>query len=289
MSNRGNFFRPLVLSSILLIAGCHSPPSATVSKTQVAIDCNCIQDAASGKVITPADLIATLASTPVVIVGEEHTNERHHQIEQWLLLNLNKTRQQGSVLLEMIAVDQQAAVDRVKAQSLAGTQVSPTRAAEAMRWNSGWPWDLYRDVVMTALEGPGTLLAANISREQVSALYKNPVFPAGTASSREQVREALSAVIYLMHDGQLKGEQVHAMLSIQQQRDRFMAEQIRKAPRPALLIAGGYHAAKDIGVPLHLSDLQVEPPVVVMLTTDGTKVSAKQADYIWSVPAQKQP
>lgn len=184
MSNRGNFFRPLVLSSILLIAGCHSPPSATVSKTQVAIDCNCIQDAASGKVITPADLIATLASAPVVIVGEEHTNERHHQIEQWLLLNLNKTRQQGSVLLEMIAVDQQAAVDRVKAQSLAGTQVSPTRAAEAMRWNGGWPWDLYRDVVMTALEGPGPLLAANISREQVSALYKNPVFPAGAASSR---------------------------------------------------------------------------------------------------------
>lgn len=289
MSNRGNFFRPLVLSSILLIAGCHSPPSATVSKIQVAIDCNCIQDAASGKVITPADLIATLARAPVVIVGEEHTNERHHQIEQWLLLNLNKTRQQGSVLLEMIAVDQQAAVDRVKAQSRAGTQVSPTRAAEAMRWNSGWPWDLYRDVVMTALEGPGPLLAANISREQVSALYKNPVFPAGAASSREQVREALSAVIYLMHDGQLKGEQVHAMLSIQQQRDRFMAEQIRKAPRPALLIAGGYHAAKDIGVPLHLADLQVEPPVVVMLTTEGTKVSAKQADYIWSVPAQKQP
>ncbi|MFY9997312.1 MAG: ChaN family lipoprotein [Leclercia sp.] len=289
MSNRGNFFRPLVLSSILLIAGCHSPPSATMSKTQVANDCNCIQDAASGKVITPADLIATLASAPVVIVGEEHTNERHHQIEQWLLLNLNKTRQQGSVLLEMIAVDQQAAVDRVKAQGLAGTQVSPTRAAEAMRWNSGWPWDLYRDVVMTALEGPGPLLAANISREQVSALYKNPVFPAGAAASREQVREALSAVIYLMHDGQLKGEQVHAMLSIQQQRDRFMAEQIRKAPRPALLIAGGYHAAKDIGVPLHLADLQVEPPVVVMLTTDGTKVSAKQADYIWSVPAQKQP
>ncbi|MGL5601026.1 MAG: ChaN family lipoprotein [Silvania sp.] len=289
MSNRGNFFKPLVLGSILLIAGCHSPPSVTESKTQLAIDCDCIQDVASRRSITPADLMAKLASAPVVIVGEEHTNQRHHQIEQWLLQNLNKTRQQGSVLLEMINSDQQAAVDRVKVQSLAGTRVSATRAAEAMRWNSGWPWALYRDVVMTALEGPGPLLAANISREQVSALYKNPVFPPGAASSREQVREALSAIIYLMHDGQLTGEQVHAMLSIQQQRDRFMAEQLRRAPRPALLIAGGYHAAKDIGVPLHLADLNVEPPVVVMLTTEGTKVSAKQADYIWSVPAQKQP
>ncbi|MCU6670981.1 ChaN family lipoprotein [Enterobacteriaceae bacterium H4N4] len=289
MSNRGNFFKPLVLSSFLLIAGCHSPPSATVSTRPLAVDCGCIQDAATGKVITQADLIVKLASAPVVIVGEEHTNERHHQIEQWLLQNLNKTRQQGSVLMEMISSDQQAAVDRVKAQSLAGTKISATRAAEAMRWKSGWPWDLYRDVVMTALEGPGPLLAANISREQVSALYKNPVFPAGAASSQPQVREALSAIIYLMHDGQIDGEQVTAMLAIQQQRDRFMAEQLKRAPRPALLIAGGYHAAKDIGVPLHLADLNAEPPVVVMLSTVGTKVSAKQADYIWSVPAEKQP
>jgi uncharacterized iron-regulated protein len=77
------------------------------------------------------------------------------------------------------------------------------------------------------------------------------------------------------------------MMSIQQHRDRFMAEQLRKAPHPALLIAGGYHAAKDIGVPLHLADLQAQAPVVVMLTTDGTTVSAKQADFVWSVPVAR--
>ncbi|WP_449546736.1 ChaN family lipoprotein [Lelliottia amnigena] len=284
-----NFLKPLILSSMLTIAACHSPSKDTPVQNAVAIECLCIKEAASGTVMTPAQLITTLASAPIVIVGEEHTNVRHHQIEQWLLQNLNQSRVQGSVLMEMIDSDQQVSVSRLKAESLAGATISPTRAAEAMRWKSGWPWDLYRDVVMTALKGPYPLLAANITRSQVTELYNNPVFPDGDLSSRPQVRESLSAIIYLMHDGQISDEQVNAMVAIQQHRDRFMAEQIRQAPRPALLIAGGYHASKDIGVPLHLADLKVENPIVVMLTTEGTTLTAKQADYVWSVPVEKAP
>lgn len=284
-----NFLKPLILSSMLTIAACHSPSKDTPVQNAVAIECLCIKEAASGTVMTPAQLITTLASAPIVIVGEEHTNVRHHQIEQWLLQNLNQSRAQGSVLMEMIDSDQQVSVNRLKAESLAGATISPTRAAEAMRWKSGWPWDLYRDVVMTALRGPYPLLAANITRSQVTELYNNPVFPDGDLSSRPQVRESLSAIIYLMHDGQISDEQVNSMVAIQQHRDRFMAEQIRQAPRPALLIAGGYHASKDIGVPLHLADLKVENPVVVMLTTEGTTLTAKQADYVWSVPVEKAP
>ena len=284
-----NFLKPLILSSMLTIAACHSSPKDTPAQNAIAIECLCIKEAASGTVMTPAQLITTLASAPIVIVGEEHTNVRHHQIEQWLLQNLNQSRAQGSVLMEMIDSDQQVSVNRLKAESLAGATISPTRAAEAMRWKSGWPWDLYRDVVMTALKGPYPLLAANITRSQVTELYNNPVFPDGDLSSRPHVRESLSAIIYLMHDGQISDEQVNAMVAIQQHRDRFMAEQIRQAPRPALLIAGGYHASKDIGVPLHLADLKVENPVVVMLTTEGTTLTAKQADYVWSVPVEKAP
>lgn len=284
-----NFLKPLILSSMLTIAACHSSPKDTPAQNAIAIECLCIKEAASGTVMTPAQLITTLASAPIVIVGEEHTNVRHHQIEQWLLQNLNQSRAQGSVLMEMIDSDQQVSVNRLKAESLAGATISPTRATEAMRWKSGWPWDLYRDVVMTALKGPYPLLAANITRSQVTELYNNPVFPEGDLSVRPQVRESLSAIIYIMHDGQISDAQVNSMVAIQQHRDRFMAEQIRQAPRPALLIAGGYHASKDIGVPLHLADLKVENPVVVMLTTEGTTLTAKQADYVWSVPVEKAP
>lgn len=232
-------------------------------------------------------MLNQLAQAPLVIVGEEHTNAQHHQIERWLLQNLHTLRPQGSVLMEMIDLSQQEAVNRVKRASLSGTTESATRAAETLRWNPGWPWALYRDVVMTALQAPYPLLAANLSRQQVSDIYQHPTFPRGTLSNSPQVHESLSAIIYLMHNGQIDGEQVTSMLAIQQQRDRLMATQMQAAPRPALLIAGGYHAAKDIGVPLHLADLKAEKPLVLLLTTDGTTPTAKQADYTWSVAAEK--
>jgi uncharacterized iron-regulated protein len=282
-----NFIRPLILGCAFALAACQSASPQAPTLTTVAAECSCIRDAATGATLTPAQLVARLGPAPMVIVGEEHTNLHHHHIEQWLLENLTRIRPQGSVLMEMIDVTQQDGVNLVKKASLSGSRVSASRAAETMRWNSGWPWEMYRGVVMTGVEGKYPLLAANISRQQVNALYNNPTFPRGEHSSRPQVHEALSAIIYLMHGGQIENEQMNAMLAIQQHRDRFMAEQLRDAPRPALLIAGGYHASKDIGVPLHLADLKAGKPVVVMLTTEGTVLTAKQADYIWSVPAAK--
>ncbi|MFK3707489.1 ChaN family lipoprotein [Klebsiella sp. NPDC088457] len=288
MFNTEYFFKSLLISSVFALSGCQNAATPTSAATAAAgVECACILDAHTGKTLTSAQLLTRLDSAPLVIVGEEHTNVRHHAIEQWLLQNLPLSRRQGSVLMEMIDSGQQDAVTQVKQAAASGSPVSATRAAAAMRWNSGWPWDLYRDVVMTALKGPYPLLAANISRQQVGELYKNPTFPPGERTSRPQVRQSLAAIIYLMHDGQINDQQVNAMVAIQQHRDRFMAEQLSRAPRPALLIAGGYHAAKDVGVPLHLADLQAPEPVVVMLTTTAATLTAKQADYIWSVAATK--
>lgn len=282
------FITSLVLSCAFVLTACQSPATknSTIDTPDVA-EYGSITDAATGTTLTASQLITRLGDAPMVIVGEEHTNLQHHHIEQWLLENLAKRRPQGSVLMEMIDVSQQDGVNRVKQASLSGTPVSASRAAETLHWNSGWPWEMYRGVVMTAIEGRYPLLAANLSRQQVKALYQNPTFPRGEHASRPQVHEALSAIIFLMHGGQIESEQVNAMMAIQQHRDRFMAEQLRRAPRPALLIAGGYHASKDIGVPLHLADLQAGKPMVLILTTDGTSLTANQADYVWSVPAVK--
>lgn len=280
-------FTSLLLCSALLLGGCHSLPTEKQPLSSIDTSRASIRDTATGETLTPKQLFARLATAPMVIVGEEHTNVEHHRIENALLQNLNKRRPQGSVLLEMINSSQQEAVNRVKEATRSGTTVSSNRAAHALRWDPGWPWTLYGELVMTALEGPYPLLAANISRQQVSELYTHPVFPSGEHASQPKVHEALSAIIWLMHDGKIEVDQMRAMIAIQQQRDRFMAEQLRKAPRPALLIAGGYHAAKDIGVPLHMADLHAEAPIVVMLTTDGTTVSAKQADFVWSVPVSR--
>ncbi len=57
-----------------------------------------IIDLATGKSLTPQQLVEQLAQSPRVIVGEKHDNHYHHQIEQWLVQEMPKIRPQGAVL-----------------------------------------------------------------------------------------------------------------------------------------------------------------------------------------------
>lgn len=58
------------------------------------------------------------------------------------------------------------------------------------------------------------------------------------------------------------------------------------APTPALLLAGGWHARKDVGVPLHVLDLgAARAPTVLMLAEQGAEVTAAMADFVWYTPA----
>ena len=88
------------------------------------------------------------------------------------------------------------------------------------------------------------------------------------------------------HCGLLPESQMPAMLAVQQQRDRRMAERLLAAPTPSLLFAGAYHARKDVGVPVHVLDLgEPQAPAVLMLAEQGSEVTPAMADYVWYTPA----
>ncbi|HKS34742.1 MAG TPA: ChaN family lipoprotein, partial [Enterobacteriaceae bacterium] len=274
MQKKTSLMACLALCGSLMLAACQQPVRTDTRADSALIPASSlIRNAQTGAQLTPDELLNLLSRAPKVIVGEEHTNPAHHDIELWLLKSLQKQRPQGSVLLEMLASDQQTAVNQVKQAVQSDTVMREERIQMALRWIPGWPWPLYREVVLEALNGDYPLLVANISREKVSALYRAPTFPEGKRTTDKSVQDALTAVISLMHNGELSPEQLRGMLSIQQNRDRFMAQQLMVAPHPALLIAGGYHASKDVGVPVHLADLNADKPVVLMLSTTGTNIS----------------
>jgi len=276
----------LLVCCTLVLTACQNQTTAKRTTSFIPAG-SYIQNTQTGAQLTPQQLLSALSDAPMVIVGEEHTNMAHHDIELWLLQNLQQKRPQGSVLLEMMTQDQQAAVNEVKQALASGATMREPKIQEAIRWNTGWPWPLYGELVMAGLNSPSALLSANISRARISEIYNNPTFPAGEQSSQAAVRNTLSHTITQMHGGDIEPAMLKAMLAIQQHRDRFMAQQLLSAPRPAILFVGGYHAAKDVGVPLHIEDLSSQQPVVLILTTQGTPVSAAQADYVWSVPAVK--
>ena len=226
-----------------------------------------------------------LQQAPSVLIGEKHDNTDHHQLEAWLLKALREPNQSQRVLLEMLVPSQQTAVDAV--QKRWTNWPRDESLEEALQWQKGWPWQAYQPVVEQALNNGYQLYAANIERSHISELYKAPQPLTGTASTDPAVQTQLQQYIRQSHCGLLPESQEVPMIGIQQHRDRSMAQAIADQPTPAILVAGAYHARKDVGVPLHLSDLQQPKPAVLILSeVNGKAVTAAQADYVWYTPAE---
>jgi uncharacterized iron-regulated protein len=226
-------------------------------------------------------LVERLAVPSRLIVGEQHDNSDHHQLQLWLLQALGERRPQGSLLLEMLTPDQQSRVDDIRRAS-----TLPADLPGALNWQSGWDWNLYGPIVRFVLTQPYPLLAANLDTLEVRTVYAKPPTLNGRLSNAPSVKDELLAQINDSHCGLLPTSQMPAMLAVQQQRDRRMAERLLSAPTPSLLFAGAYHARKDVGVPIHVLDLgEPEAPTVLMLAEEGGEVTSAMADYVWYTPA----
>ncbi|PYC17409.1 iron(III) ABC transporter [Pseudomonas jessenii] len=262
--------RGLWLLAVALLAGCQhalAPPPINGE----------IRDLRSGEVLTAQQLVKRLAEPERLIIGEQHDNADHHAAQLWLLRSLGEQRPQGSLLLEMLTPDQQPRVDQVRQAA-----TPPADFPVALAWEDGWDWNLYGPIVRFALTQPYPLLAANLDSAEIRTFYRDPPVLNGERSNTASVKAVLLEQFSDSHCGLLPESQMPAMLAVQQQRDRRMAERLLAAPKPALLLAGAWHARKDVGVPLHVVDLgATESPIVLMLAEQGAEVTATMADYVW--------
>ncbi|MFJ2359887.1 ChaN family lipoprotein [Pseudomonas fluorescens] len=268
--------RGMWLFAVLLLAGCQHvapPPPPPISGE--------IRDLHSGQILTAQELLTRLSGPQLLIIGEQHDNADHHAAQLWLLQALGEQRPQGSLLLEMLTPKQQPNVDQVRHAA-----EPPTDLPASLAWQDGWDWNLYGPIVRFALTQPYPLLAANLDDSEIRAVYRQSPALSGVRSNAALVKATLLEQISDSHCGLLPKSQMPAMLAVQQQRDRRMAERLMAAPTPALLLAGGWHARKDVGVPLHVLDLgAARAPTVLMLAEQGAEVTAAMADFVWYTPA----
>ncbi|CDL87694.1 ChaN family lipoprotein [Xenorhabdus cabanillasii] len=242
-------------------------------------------DMNTGKSITSDELLEQLATYPRIIVGEKHDNPYHHQIELWLVQQLEQKRPHGSVLLEMINPDQQEKVNKVKSWLQGNPIVRDERIKKLLAWQQGWPWELYGKLVMALMKAPYPLLAANLDRSEIDQAYKN--YRAGDRTSlvSDDVKKRIDETIKNSHGGNIDEFHLSAMSRIQQLRDQRMAEQLIKAPSPVLLFAGGYHAVKVMGVPQHVKKIAPNERVAVLVIAEqGVSLNNEYADFVWFTP-----
>ena len=282
--------RVVLLSCLMLLAACQSrpmlpPPAPLAPLGREHADLGRIVDLASGRTISPEQLLDRLAPAERVLVGEQHDNPDHHALQLWLLRELSRLRPQGSVSMEMLNPDQQNKVDQAQAAARAGQAI--TDPFDTLAWQPGWDWSLYGPLVLHQLRQPYPLLAANLDRVDIMQIYRQRSTLQGKHSSASDVQERLLADIRESHCGLLPDSQLPAMLAVQQQRDRRMAETLLSAPQPSLLLAGAFHVRKDLGAPLHLADLGAHTGNAVLILAEvGRSVDASMADYVWFTAAQ---
>ena len=275
-------------SSVAPATGTAATTTAAPASAQDVRQLGEIVDLRSGQRLSADQLLAQLGAAPRVIIGEQHDQLSHHRIEQWLLQQLQGQRPQGSVLLEMLNPDQQARVDKLKPWLETDPVVRPEHVTEMLAWQPSWKWEQYGELVMTVMRAPYPVWSANLDRSEIKQLFIDQPAVQGKHSNLAndgKVHDKLKDIIRVMHDNQIDAPRLAAMLSVQQQRDRRMAERLLAAPAPAVLIAGAYHAHKDLGVPLHVQDLTGGPaPLVLVLAQRGATVLAPQADFVWFTP-----
>ena len=210
------------------------------------------------------EVLAALAKSPFVLVGEKHDNVDHHAIQAWLLARLMAGGRRPTVAFEMLTTDQEARL----ADYLAAHPRQAAGLGDAVAWGkSGWTdWSTYRPIAQAALDGGAPIVAAGLARKTLRAIAekgiealddgeKGLVGPYRALPPRLALR--MKKRIVESHCHMLPAPMIDPMLTVQTVKDAAMAAPLVRGGQAAgrdgaVLIAGNGHVRDDLGVPWHL-------------------------------------
>jgi len=249
--------------------------------------------------VTPAELNSAILASRIVMLGEKHDNPDHHALQMVLLKFMQSTGSLASVSFEML--DSTA---REGAGSLLGNaSLDDAQLRAILNWDeAGWRWDHYGPMLRFLVDESVPVIPANISRQEMSEVYASELSPEIVGVLNEQQQQRLEIDIDESHCGMLPTSQFPAMIRVQQARDDSMARSLQSASVDGMtvLIAGNYHARRDLGVSnyllaqnvglecediLAISFMEVQPDVTNPEEYLDAVGSVPAYDYIWFTPA----
>ncbi len=210
--------------------------------------------------------LLALLPADVLLLGEQHDAPEHHEIERLAVAQLAGRGRLAAVALEM--AEQGRSTDGLPRDA------SEDAVRAALGWDeAGWPWPPYRPAVMAAVRAGVPVVGANLPRAQMRAAMGSErldavLAPAALAEQRDAIRDG--------HCGLLPDSQIAPMTRIQLARDDAMARTVESrviAGRTVLLIAGGGHVRRDLGVPRHLAASLMSK--VVLAQADSADAASK--------------
>jgi uncharacterized iron-regulated protein len=215
--------------------------------------------------------LCACATTPVptpqppryLLLGEVHDHAEGHRLRLAVLQAYVEAGGRPAIAMEQFDTEAQPALSA--AQERCGEEAACIIAAAGTP--EGWDWAHYAPVINLAQRYGLPLLAANLSRDAAASLVRGkPV--GGAADARlqralettppEEVLALQTEAVRDAHCGLLPEAMLPRMARAQIARDQVMAEVLREAGRPVVLLAGNGHVRRDIGVPRWLPAEGVE-------------------------------
>lgn len=218
-----------------------------------------------------------LLPADAVLLGEQHDAADHQRLQHHFVKTLVQRGQLAALVLEM--------AERGTSTGALPHDATAQQVQAALHWNAaGWPWPSYAPSVMTAVRSGVPVLGANLPRDAMRASMSDAQFDNHlVAAALERQREA----IRIGHCDMLPTERLMPMVRVQLARDASMADTVVAAMVPGktvLMIAGGGHVMRDLGVPTHIpAKLRVR--TVLAVAGDAGPDAKAGSDMVWQTPA----
>ncbi|MGQ0728403.1 ChaN family lipoprotein [Acidovorax sp.] len=225
------------------------------------------------------DRLQSLLPADVLLLGEQHDAPDHQRLQREAVAWLSARGQLAAVVMEM--------AERGHSTRGLPRDASEAQAQAALQWdNAAWPWQAYGPVVMAAVGAGVPVLGGNLPRARMRAAM------AETTWDRHLPAPALAEQHQALRDGHcglLPESQIAPMARIQIARDASMARTAQEALRSGqtvLLVAGGGHVLRHLGVPTHWPANLVSKVVIAQVEHAPAAIkSGAQADAVVQTPA----
>ncbi|MFD1199987.1 ChaN family lipoprotein [Brucella gallinifaecis] len=239
-------------------------------------------------------VLRTSAQSDYILVGETHTDPRHHQIQT----NILKHTGANTVLFEML----EPVHEQITAQYAKG-RISSGQFHTDLQWQQrGWPiWDAYYPIFevatgQKAMIGHASLdseLINNVNKFGVLALPRQLRQELKLKAGEKSVVDFNEVITEIKRSHSIDDNTAQRLAISQYVKDAYMAYRLAKSQPKAVLIAGSGHVRTDIGVPVHLKQYQKDAKVVsigLLERSDGNdadlKAQLKRYDFIWITSPQ---
>lgn len=252
-----------------------------------------------GRTIDREELVESLATADIVLLGEVHDHPSHHLTQAWLVEALRPK----AVVFEMLTPKDDGPISRYLAGGGAASGIGPL-----VGWaERGWPdWEIYRPVFEAIREGvrvagagvPRAELRKVMATEDLATLAPDPALaPELSRALDPGLRAELEQEMVDAHCGHLPREMAPMMVRAQRLRDATLAAVAARELRaggPVVVITGNGHARIDRGVPAYLRTLAPGARILSLGQIEAVQLAqvdpvAQPYDYLWITPPHPRP